>query len=353
MLLLLLLAGAYGLTRLSGPPGPEDYDHQDGELLAAAEQLRLAAASQSDKPANVREDFPFDPNTVSHRDLRRLGLSDRQATAWVRYREKRPFRTVEDISRLRVLHPDQASHLQNLAYLPPTVADPENRPAAAEVPAERFFFDPNTVSADSFRRLGFSERETNALLKYRSYRPVTFRQPEDLLRVSALDSQHLAAVLDLVRIAVQPSVEPAPAATPGKQTDTLVYVDINRATVVDWTQLPGIGPYRAERIVKYREALGGFATVAQVGTTYGLPDSVYTTIAPRLRGSPILRPLYINRLDANELARHPLLKRSTATVIVRYRENHGPFHSAEDLKKVRALSTENLSELLPYLNFDP
>ena len=128
-------------------------------------------------------------------------------------------------------------------------------------------------------------------------------------------------------------------------------VDINRATVEEWTTLPGIGNYRAERIVAFRDQLGGFVSVEQVATVYGLPDSTYRAVAARLTPSPLLRQLRINRASVAKLAGHPYLSRTDAAVIVRYRDNHGPFADIEDLSRVRALDRETLERLTPYLNF--
>ncbi len=352
ILLIVLLAGGYGVSRLLRPDAPPDFSGRDAELFAAARQLRAADSGvTADKPTAAV--FPFEPNAIGHTDLMRLGLSDKQATAYLRYREKAPFRSAEDIGRLRVLRPDQAQRLMEYATFPAQrTADAPATYERVTAPPQRFPFDPNTLPEDSLRLLGLNEREAKALVKYRSYRAVTFRRPEDLLRVRAVDSQKVAGLLDLVALA--PAQEPAPASPPPSVAEKeITPIDINRATEEEWTTLPGIGPYRAGRIVKFREDLGGFTSTEQVATTYGMPDSVYRAIAPYLRPSPPTRPLHINRLDAEELARHPYLKRTTAVIIVRYRQNHGPFRTAEDLKKVRAVSTETLDALLPYLNFDP
>ncbi len=352
VLLLAFIAGAYFLGRYliaRQPPYPAT---DDSALFAAARKLRRQTEVPPDDRPTI-EHFRFNPNTVSSEDLQRLGLSFRQAASWIRFRDKRPFRSVEDIGRLYVLQPAQATTLMALADLPG--AAPANLAPSvpsAPVTTEIFPFDPNTLSPDSLALLGFSEREASALVRYRSYRPLTFRQPEDLLRVGALDSNRVNELLEYVRIALP--TDPAPAAAPdGKPAaPVLASVDVNEASLEDWHTLPGIGAYRAASIVKFRESLGGFARLDQVGTTYGLPDSTFRKIRPYLKHSPPARTLYVNRLDAASLARHPYLKRSTAEIIVRYRDNHGPFASAEELKKVRALSTETLDALLPYLNFD-
>jgi len=66
---------------------------------------RVAAVSGRDYKARRQvQSFAFDPNTVSARDLERLGLSPKQAAAFVNYRSKakygRAFRKPEDIRRL-------------------------------------------------------------------------------------------------------------------------------------------------------------------------------------------------------------------------------------------------------------
>lgn len=208
-----------------------------------------------------------------------------------------------------------------------------------------FAFDPNTLSLDSLLLLGLTEKEAGALLKYRSYRERTFREPEDFLRVGAIDSVVAHRLIPFINI--------APAAAPESVTEKkeIAIVDINQATLEEWQMLPGIGPGRAKRITNFRDKLGGFVTVEQVGTTYGLPDSTFQQCKSRMRVDDFTPSLYLNRMSTKQLARHPYLDRRTATILVRYRENHGPFHDAEALKKVRALTTEKRERLLPYLNF--
>lgn len=46
--------------------------------------------------------------------------------------------------------------------------------------------------------------------------------------------------------------------------------------------LPGIGSKLANRIVTFREKLGGFYAVEQLKETYGLPDSTFQMLKPYL-----------------------------------------------------------------------
>ena len=47
-------------------------------------------------------------------------------------------------------------------------------------------------------------------------------------------------------------------------------IDLNRATTVELTQLPGIGPALARRIVDTRDAEGPFARIANLGRVRGM-----------------------------------------------------------------------------------
>lgn len=55
-----------------------------------------------------------------------------------------------------------------------------------------------------------------------------------------------------------------------------------------------------------------------------------------------LPPLDINKATAIDLESRLSLRRSQAAAIIRYRTEHGPFKSLEDLKKVPGLEAEKI-----------
>lgn len=362
------------ITWFRQPPEPEP-------LTVDPEFRRLAAELRGELPKNTASTapgpaaFPFDPNTVTAAELRRLGLSERQAAGWLKYRGDRrnAFRQPEDIGRLFVLSESDKERLIPLARIDRTAPRPGSRAPApnrpASRPAQRFPFDPNTISLDSLMLLGLSERTARSWIKYRSYRPRTFRQPEDLRKLRALPPATAEELLPLVRI---PPQEPT---APTRDSTTIAYIppnegrypltratrtpdlapasfDVNIATAAEWEIFPGIGPSRAARIVKYRDALGGFRSVDQVGTAYALPDSVFVTLRPYLTASPVYRTIAINQATEADLYRHPDISRKLATVIIRFREQHGPYSGPDDLAKIRILSPEKIAALVPYLSFE-
>lgn len=161
--------------------------------------------------------------------------------------------------------------------------------------------------------------------------------------------------------AVRPSpraASPSPYGSPyRKKTFT---VDLNLGDTLDFQQLRGIGPAYARRIVAYRERLGGFVDKRQLMEVWGVDSALYDRIAPSLEltsapGQAVrpARPLYINRMDVQELKQHPYLDYYQAKEIVRYRERYGAFKTASDLRKVNLMDAETYRRIAPYVSTAP
>ncbi len=133
-----------------------------------------------------------------------------------------------------------------------------------------------------------------------------------------------------------------------------VITDINQADSTAWTRLPGIGSRLASRIVHFREALGGFYRVEQVGETFGLPDSTFQNIKPVLRVNDTnLIQIDLNSSAKELLQAHPYIRWQIARAIVDYRGQHGNFHSVDELLQLARMDSAKLERLKPYLMVRP
>lgn len=132
-----------------------------------------------------------------------------------------------------------------------------------------------------------------------------------------------------------------------------VIVDINDSSPDDFQKVYGIGPYYANKIVEFRELLGGFVRVEQLSEMYGMPDSTYQKIKPSLKiGTISTRKININTATADDLKIHPYIKWKLANSIVKYRKTHGKYDSVSDLKKNYAMSSDMYNKLEPYLTVE-
>ncbi|MES2880778.1 MAG: helix-hairpin-helix domain-containing protein, partial [Bacteroidota bacterium] len=161
---------------------------------------------------------------------------------------------------------------------------------------ELFEFDPNTVSIDGWQRLGLSAKTAKTIDKYRS-KGGKFYKSEDLQKIWGLPKGFYERVKSYISIASIEKQFPKNSfeRKPFEKTERkFAPLSINETDTSAWIALPGIGSKLAGRIVAFREKLGGFYSVEQIGETYGLPDSTFQKIKGRLKLSGELRKINVN-----------------------------------------------------------
>jgi competence protein ComEA len=261
----------------------------------------------------------------------------------------------------------------------------------ASVPV-MFYFDPNKINGTDWQRLGLSEKLTQTILHYVE-RGGQFRKTEDLKKLYGLRNLDYERISPFVRISKPPgesvtlkdfhagqnyhfqTEKQIDFSKTGKQTDSskreptrrnfsnpdflnhrksYVITDINLADSTDWSRLPGIGDKLASRIVHFREKLGGFYKVEQVGETFGLPDSVFLKIKPSLRlNAVLLHQIDLNQATKEILQTHPYIRWQIAKWIIDYRLQHGRFQSVNELLQLEQLDQSLFEKLKPYLIVGP
>jgi len=234
---------------------------------------------------------------------------------------------------------------------------PRNYNDNSGLKAELFEFDPNTLDSKGWERLGVREKTINTIHNFiaKGYR---FRAANDIRKIYGLRSQDADRLVPFVRIAEESSNKTVSASAnytafttrPPADINKTRLIDINTADTSDFISLPGIGSKLAGRIVNFRQKLGGFHSVTQVAETYGIPDSTFEKIKPRLEVKSLsIKKININTSDANELKSHPYIKWNIANAIVNYRNQHGPYNTIQDLRKIEILPDELFDKIAPYL----
>jgi competence ComEA-like helix-hairpin-helix protein len=127
-------------------------------------------------------------------------------------------------------------------------------------------------------------------------------------------------------------------------------VYINQADAEGFKQLKGIGEVLSKRIVTYREKLGGFIQIEQLGEVYGLHDSVLLLLKDQLKLVNDHQTINLNAADAKMLYHHPYIDYKRAKAIVRYRDQHGPFQRLEDVLDIVLIDSAWLNHARAYLS---
>lgn len=200
---------------------------------------------------------------------------------------------------------------------------------------ELFVFDPNTISAEGWKRLGLKDRTIQTILNYRS-KGGSFRQPGDLRKIWGLPEEDAVRLVPYVRIENRLINAYPPSKNSVKiNTNNPRIIDVNTASAEEWQSLPGIGEVLANRILKYRDRVGGFTDVAQIRKTYGINDSLFRLMGPYLTTDRATIPkLDLNTASVYELKNRAHITEAVARAIVLYRQQYGPFTSIDDLKKI-------------------
>lgn len=221
-----------------------------------------------------------------------------------------------------------------------------------------FYFDPNTISADGWKKLGLRDKTIATIMNYRN-KGGKFKEPGDIKKIWGLPAQDAERLMPYVNIASDSKATVAknysnsfPERKQFSNTKTYAPVSINLSDTSDWIALPGIGSKLSQRIVNFREKLGGFYSVEQVGETFGLPDSVFQKIKPWLQVSGDIKKIYINSATIEELKAHPYIRYQLGNTILQYRAQHGNYKHITDLKKIMSLDEATYNRLSPYLSVD-
>ncbi|KYG80262.1 ComEA family DNA-binding protein [Roseivirga echinicomitans] len=130
-------------------------------------------------------------------------------------------------------------------------------------------------------------------------------------------------------------------------------LDINEADSTAFQKLRGIGPTYSSRIVKFRQLLGGFNSIAQIREVFGVSDSLYESIASQLRVNEVFRPVQININLATfkEINAHPYISYEQTKEIMNAKSKYGKFKSPADLNRVSSFDSIQIVKLTPYLQF--
>lgn len=230
---------------------------------------------------------------------------------------------------------------------------------------ERFPFDPNTADSTQLLRLGLQPWQVRNIYKYRAKGGI-YRQKEDFAKLYGLTVKQYRELEPYIQI----SSDYLPAAilveTRGSRDSrysrdtrdsSLRYpvkikenehVVLNTADTTQLRTVPGIGTYYAKEIVRHGQWLGGYVSVDQLDEIEGFPQESKKYFV--IQGaSP--KKLNVNKLNLQQLRKHPYINYYQAKTILDYRRLHGKITSLDDLRLSKDFPPEAIRRLEPYVEF--
>lgn len=222
------------------------------------------------------------------------------------------------------------------------------------IQGELFYFDPNSTSIADWKRLGVKDKTIATIQNYLA-KGGKFYKKEDIGKIYGLHEVDINRLLPYVKLS-DPNVKKQVVGNGYNKIEykreifSSTVVDINTADTAAFIALPGIGSKLSQRIIHFRDKLGGFYKVDQISETYGLPDSTFQKIRAYLKvGNASIRKIDINFATLDELKVHPYIGITLANSIVQYRTQHGNYETISDIKKIMTVTSDIFNKMAPYL----
>lgn len=264
------------------------------------QSITMEEQNISSDTAEAPKMSPFDINAVSREELIAMGVNKQTAKTWIRFRTSMEgFQSVTDIEKIYGLSEETLNRIKPYAIIKNNSPKDSDRKQPHTASTEKRPKPSKTKTSDA--------RDTS----------------KTVADAHSKQSEHRSTIPDSF--------------------------DLNAVSAAELQWLKGVGTVFSERIIKFRDALGGFHSVAQVADTYGLPPETYRYIRDKLYIGAGIKQLDLNNSSKEQLAGHPYISWEIAEWIIRFRRQNGSYNSVEALKKLHGLRTEEYNKIKAYL----
>jgi len=128
-------------------------------------------------------------------------------------------------------------------------------------------------------------------------------------------------------------------------------VDINKATLKDFTAIEGVDEYISERIIKYRSKLQGFSFKDQLFEVWGLDELIANKILSTfsIKNKPIIKKVNINTASFKEVLSNPYIDYELCVKIFDYRDEVAELQSISEIKNIEGFPIKKYNRIVLYL----
>ncbi len=187
-------------------------------------------------------------------------------------------------------------------------------------------FDPNKVKRKELIDMGLSSFVVNNIVAYRKAGG-KFDNPADLTRIYGLEEEVYKQMLPYIRINDTDSLElktPVDKKYVKSEHTEMPKIAINKASFSELMKIPELTPRLAGRILNYRDLLGGYYSMDQLGEVYDLEDSLRIILQDYLVVDPenIIK-ISLQEVDFGDLLSHPYLEKEHVKKFFALRDYYG------------------------------
>ena len=227
-----------------------------------------------------------------------------------------------------------------------------------------FPFNPNYITDYKGYALGMSVNEIDRLHTFRAQGKFA-NSSEEFQQVTQVSDSLLKAISPYFKFPEWTQKKEIPAtadrqpqfrrpSSKGNTTTTRqsLIKDLNKATAEDLRTIRGIGEKLSERILNFREKLGGFLIDEQLYDVYWLEPEVAERALEKFKvlQKPNIAKININSASAEELSKVVYINWYVAERIVEYRTINNGISSFDELSEIEDFPSEKIDRIALYLS---
>ncbi len=214
-------------------------------------------------------------------------------------------------------------------------------------------FNPNFISDFKGYTLGMSNEEIDRLHQFRK-EDKWINSADDFQRVTGVSDSLLQSMasdfkfpdwVEKTKVEVYRDKKP-------KVFNEKLWKDINSATAEDLETISGIGGVLSDRIIRFRNRLGGFRHHKQFYHIYGLKEDVVERLHSKFRiiekSDSIL--FNVNNASAYTIRGFVYFNRQLSNSILRYRDSVGIINSWKELEEIDGFPQDKIEIIELYLS---
>lgn len=294
----------------------------------------------SNKEFNFNSELhKFNPNKISYQKLIKIGFSENLANNLIKYRNAGgKFYAKKDLLKLYGM---DKSFFQRLK--PFIIVEEKKETSDKEKSREVFKFNPQKISKDSILLLGFQDDVAQRWVKFRNAGK-NIDEISDLRKIYGINQELLSSLEKFINFSTN-ETENAEA--------KIQAIELNSINIEELEKVKQIPAWLADRIISYRDLLGGFYDKKQLAEVYGMKENVYSFL---LNNSDLnkdsIKTINLNNTKFKELLKHPYLEIKDVKKITQFTNFSDSVTAVDELKTNHILKDSVFNKMKFYFSVD-
>ena len=214
-------------------------------------------------------------------------------------------------------------------------------------------FNPNYISDYKGYQLGMNVDEIDRLLAYREQRLYvnSAKEFQTITKISDSLLQKISPFFKFPEWVQKKNNQQRYIPNSRINVSEITTVDINKATLKDFTFIEGVDEYLSERIIKYRSKLQGFSFKEQLFEVWGLDELIANKILSTfsIKNKPIIKKVNINTASFKEVLSNPYIDYELCVKIFDYRDEVAELQSISEIKNIEGFPIKKYNRIVLYL----